>query len=193
MKGSQSIFSSHYSLIGNQPTRIHVNWKFQVRLKNVCVEYKAWGEAGKAALVKISPVFSTTTECLYPKERQIPAEVLHYLDKAGSRCLRAPPTKCRLPVTSTWISVASRSKAALAIILGFTGSCVLSEFRSSESLPWAIHCRLLRIQGKTKVSAFFSGTRQRVSPMSIWGPTESWQLLVWRRQLLSLSKQRVSI
>lgn len=113
-----------------------------------------------------------------------------YFEQAGSRCLSAPPTRWRLPVMRTWISAASQSGAALAVTLGLTGKTVLSA--STESLPWVIHLSALRIQGKTRVSAFFSGTRGRLSSINSCVPLSSPRLL-WRRQLLSLSRQRVNM
>lgn len=112
-----------------------------------------------------------------------------YSEKTGSRCLSAPPTRWRLPVIRTWISVAERSGAALTMMLGFTFKTLLSELARTESLPWLIHCRALRMQGNTSVSAFFCGTRDRESSMSSCRSSLLW----WRHQLLSLSRQRVSM
>ncbi|KAG7221207.1 hypothetical protein INR49_017424 [Caranx melampygus] len=93
-----------------------------------------------------------------------------YFEEAGSRCLRAPPTRWRLPVMRTWISATSRSGAALAVTLGFTVNTLLAESASTESLPCVIHWRALRMQGNTSVSELF---RDRLSWISSWEPAVS--------------------
>ncbi len=115
-----------------------------------------------------------------------------YLEERGSRCLSAPPTRWRLPVMRTWISAALQRGAALAMMLGLTGKTVLAGSANTESRPCVIHWRALRMQGNTRVSAFFSATRGRLSSMSSCAPL-LFPRLLWRRQLPSLSKQRVSM
>lgn len=87
----------------------------------------------------------------------------------------------------TWISAAFRSRAALARMLDFTGK-ISVDWASTESLPWTIHWRALRMQGNTTVSAVFSGPRVGLSSISSPG-----RLLEWSCQLLWLSRQRVNM
>lgn len=88
----------------------------------------------------------------------------------------------------TWISAAFRSRAALARMLDFTGKMISVDWARTESLPWTIHWRALKMQGNTTVSATFSGPRVGLSSISSPG-----RLLEWSCQLLWLSRQRVNM
>lgn len=91
-----------------------------------------------------------------------------------------------------WISLALHSEAAFATLLGVTGKTLLAKSSTTESLPWMIHWRALRMQGKIQVSAFFSETWGRLSSMSsCTSPLFPW--LLWRCQIFSIFWQWVIV
>ncbi len=117
---------------------------------------------------------------------------VRYEFKAGSKCFKAPPTRCKLPVMRTCMFTASRSGAAFPFMLGLTGMPHLFGSDRTESLPWLIHCRALRMQGNTSVSLCLSATNGKPPPIrSSASGFSPWPFRT--RQLCWLSRQRVSM
>ncbi len=165
-------------------THLHLGWPDGVHFQQIFIFGWVPGTEGSGTRWRTCCVWLGVWHCRHAYVR--------YEFKAGSKCFKAPPTRCKLPVMRTCMFTASRSGAAFPFMLGLTGMPHLFGSDRTESLPWLIHCRALRMQGNTSVSLCLSAINGKPPPIrSSASGFSPWPFRT--RQLCWLSRQRVSM